>query len=149
MAYLQRYPACVPHFKRVMSRKIELSCRFHTEQDKNECLLMLTNVITLLCSQGLLNDEIYLESRVKSLRKKGTSSRAIQFKLQQKGLLAEDIGDALESNDEESDLSAAITFIRRKKLASKEQIKQLGSLARAGFSFEIARKALELSKLEN
>lgn len=157
LAYLQRFPASIPHFRRVMTRKIDKSCKYHTQQDRDACLSLLEKTIEIFARQGMLNDELYLQGMVNSLRRRGLSIRAIQAKLQQKGLEPEKITDAIRAFDgqedsAEAELAAAVQYMRKKRLGcfgNKEaRDKHLASLARGGFPFDIAQKALSLDDQE-
>ena len=156
LAYLQRFPASTPHFRRVMGRKIDRSCNYHKDQSKEDCIALLEAAIGQFERMGLLNDESYLSGMINSLRRRGLSTQAILSKLGQKGLPQDRVLEALRSHDEESgvanaDLAAATLLTRRKKIgayrrdAESDRNKELAALARAGFGFDIAQKALSLS----
>lgn len=153
--YLQRYTSSVENFRRVMMRKIDKSCRHHTEQDQTACAEMLGRVVDKFIELGLLDDSGYTRGMVTSLRRRGLSTRAIHAKLQAKGLKAENITAQIAEFDEENgrenkseaELHAALVFCRRKRFLpfydGKNPEKSLAALGRAGFSYDIARKALE------
>lgn len=154
LAYLERFPASVPHFRRVMGRKIDKSCNFHKEQDRDACLKMLDTTVATFERQGLLNDAAYTKGMVTSLRRRGLSSRAILYKLQSKGLNEGPIREAINAfdGDDNTDFSAAVQLMRKKRfgcfgtraLEEKERNRQLSAFARAGFGFDLAQKALAL-----
>jgi regulatory protein len=155
LAYLQRFPASTPHFRRVMGRKIDRSCNCHKEQSKEGCLALLESAIAQFERMGLLNDEAYLSGMINSLRRRGLSKQAILSKLGMKGLPQDRVSEALRGYDEDSgvenaDLVAALLLTRRKRLgayrrdAEADRNKELASLARAGFGFDIAQKVLNL-----
>lgn len=160
LAYLQRFTSSIPNFRRVMMRKIDKSCNFHKEQERETCIAHLDATIATFERQGLLNDDAYTQGMVNSLRRRGLSSRAIQAKLQQKGLAADAIMAALavfdgDDNKAEAELIAAVQMTKRKRLGafgkeapeddSNFHNKQLASLARSGFAFDVAQKALALN----
>lgn len=158
LAYLERFPASIPHFRRVMMRKIDKSCNFHKEQERDGCLLLLDATVATFERQGLLNDEAYTMGMVTSLRRRGLSGRAIHFKLMSKGLMAEAIQDALNSFDGDdggsiADFGAAVQLMKKKRYGcfgkqaadEKERNRQMGAFARAGFGFPMAQRALGLS----
>lgn len=153
--YLQRFAASSGHFRTIMMRKIDRSCRHHTEQNREDCIRLLEELIVKFIGLGLLNDESYSRGMVNSLRRRGLSSRAIQAKLAAKNLPAAQIEQALAEHDEdrprtESDLIAAIRFARRKKLGpwSNKNLpeKELATLARAGFPYDIAQRVLQMDR---
>ena len=155
LAYLQRFPASTPHFRRIMGQKINRSCNYHNNQNREECQKMLDTTVETLTRQGLLNDEAYLQGMINSLRRRGLSRQAILSKLQQKGMTQETILQTLIAHDEANgtqnpDLAAAVMLMRRKRLGcfrkdkTEDKNKELASLARAGFGFDIAQKVLAL-----
>lgn len=154
LAYLQRFPSSTAHFKAVMSRRIERSCRQHKDQDKEACLALLEAVTGRFAEMGYLNDELYLRGMVTSLRGRGLSSMAILMKLKQKGLNETEVRDALAvfDDDRDGDLHAALKLCRRKKIGpfAREDAdpahrqKWLAALARGGFSYEQASRALDM-----
>jgi regulatory protein len=156
LAYLEKFPASTMHFQKVMLRKIDRSCRHHQDQNKAHCIALLEKTLQKFMQQGLLNDDLYLQGMVNSLRARGLSRVVIINKLQQKGLKADAIENALKLyNDQkeeiDADFTAAIRFAKRKRLGPFRKIieanknKELGALARAGFSFDIAQKIINLT----
>ncbi len=161
LAYLQRFPASSHHFKFIMRRKIDKSCRHHVEQDREKCLVWLDKLTTKFQDLGLLDDEAYLKGMITSLRRRGLSSMQIKMKLQQKGYNEEDILDELRAHDtqeyrteEKGDIYAAIVYARKRRLGpydldnKKTPEKALASMARAGYSYDIAKKTIEMSEEE-
>ncbi len=155
LAYLQRFPTSTPHFRRIMGRKIDRSCNYHKDQSREVCSAFLETTIATFTRMGLLDDAAYVQGMVNSLRRRGLSRQGILSKLQQKGLGHEAVLQALQTCDEDrgdvpADLAAALLLMRRKKLgpfrkAEADRNKELASLARAGFDFDTAQKALNLS----
>lgn len=156
LAYLQRFPTSTPHFRRIMGRKIDRSCNYHKEQDREACIALLDGAVATFVRMGLLNDDAWLTAMVGSLRRRGLSSQAILSKLQQKGMTQGNILSVLRDLDgsEDAELSAAIRLMRKKRLGcfrkgpDDNRNKELAALARAGFGFDIAQKALSLSSEE-
>ncbi len=158
--YLQRFASSSANFRKIMGRKIDNSCRFHTEQDREDCYKKLDALIVKFIDTDLLDDHGYSRAMVTSMRRRGLSSRAIQAKLFAKGLTGDLIKEALHHYDHqyseeegvEAELRAAITCARKKRLLpfnkEKEIDKSLGSLARAGFSYDIAQKVISMDIAE-
>ena len=145
-----------------MQRKIKKSCKHHEDQDYDTCAALLEDTITTFIDTDLLNDETYTTAKVTSLRRAGKSTRFIIGSLRQKGIPLELTTKALKQHDTlhehtntEAELTAAQNTARKKRLGiyrTKEiapedlqdtKKKDLGKMARAGFSYEIAKKALE------
>lgn len=158
LAYLQRFPASSYHFKTVMMHKIDKSCRYHTAQDRETCEKWLDALVSQFQELGLLDDKAYLKGMVTTYRRRGLSTMQIKLKLGQKGYTADDIQKQIKNydrdefdSDKNGELYAALTFARKKRLGPydiderKTFDKALGAMARAGYSFDIAKKVLELS----
>ncbi len=154
--YLQRYIASSYQFERAMRRKIDRSCYVHTDQDKEECYTWLSAVTKEFQTLGYLNDDAYLKGMLQSLRfSKGLSSRMILVKMRDKGFSEADVMPVLQKLEEENqqingELEAAKRFAQRKKLGPHHPVpprksyeKQLASMARAGFSYDICKRVLE------
>ncbi|NCT41159.1 MAG: RecX family transcriptional regulator [Alphaproteobacteria bacterium] len=161
MYYLERFTASSGHFKTVMARKINKSCYHHKDQDREECLAMLDKVTEDLLKQGYLDDDGYVRGMVTSLRRAGKSKKAIIAKLAQKRVPTSDIEKALEHFDtentedpSEAEFFAAITFARKKRLGpydereKYEDVKALAILARNGYSYDTARRVLNVTEDE-
>lgn len=155
LAYLQRFPTSTAHFRKIMERKIKRSCNYHKDQSLEVCNAFLTQTIVGFERMGLLNDEAYLAGMVHSLRSRGLSTQAILFKLQQKGMPSPMVTNVLKDYDDgehgtDAELVAALTICRKKRLGPYRRVeqcdrnKELAALARSGFSFDIAQKALDM-----
>jgi regulatory protein len=160
--YLQRYATSSGNLRTVLKRKIQRSC-LHHKTDPSEFDAFLETLIGRYISSGLLNDKVYAEGRVNSLRRQGLSAQAIRAKLKLKGLPAAEIDAALtvidESNEaEDSELAAALALTKRKKIGRyrkaplkdpKDGQKEMAALGRAGFSYDVARRALDWKEDED
>ncbi|HEY4221489.1 MAG TPA: RecX family transcriptional regulator, partial [Myxococcota bacterium] len=93
---------------------------------------------------GFLDDARVAAGRVAALHDRGTSKRAIAMKLRQKGVDARTVDEAVASvAGTDSELEAARAYVRRRRLRDKDKQKALASLARQGFSYGVAKRALE------
>ena len=127
----------------------------YKEQLKDDCIALLDATIATFTRMGLLNDDAYLQGIVTSLRRRGLSTQAILSKLSQKGMAQERVFTVLRSHDSEGgfdnpDLAAAVMLLRRKRIGAFrkseefDKQKELAAVARAGFDFDVAQKALAL-----
>ncbi|MBM4282308.1 MAG: RecX family transcriptional regulator [Deltaproteobacteria bacterium] len=97
----------------------------------------------------LVDDARVARARVESGRAAGRSRRALQARLRRDGVDAATAAQALQSVDNDrgggadAELHAGSTWARKKSLASKDRTRALAALARQGFSFDIARRALD------
>ena len=150
--YLKRYAATSSQLQRVLVRKVDRSLKFHGG-DRSEALRWIDELLARLVRSGLLDDEAYAGMKAHSLRASGRSSRMIAQKLRMKGVAADVVAQKLA--DATADLSeeeAARIWARKKRLGpfrtnaqSRQESRQrdLAALARAGFSFGIARKVID------
>jgi regulatory protein len=155
--YLQRFATGTENFRRVMMRKIDRSCRHHADQNREDCIKMVDALIEKFTRSGLLNDETYASGKVASLRRRGESARAIEARLQAKGVRREDIRRALTALHESGgndDFHAALRFARRRRLGPfaagkvRDPEKQMAAFARAGYGYEIAGRVLKTGREE-
>lgn len=150
--YLKRYAATTSQLKRVLLRKVDRSLKFHGG-DRAEALGWVDALLAQLARNGLLNDEAYAEMKAHSLRNSGRSARVIAQKLRMKGVAADVVAQKLAGATAElSEEEAARIWARKKRLGpfrtqahSREENRQrdLAALARAGFSFGIAKKIID------
>ncbi len=158
--YLERFSASKNHFKFVMMRKVKRSCMHHTDQNYEECQKMVDELADKFERLDLLNDEVYARAVITSLRRRGFSRTIIMNKMRMKGIEAERALEELKKideqndNDEDPELQAALRLARKKRIGpyfmgeEEDMKKSLGKLARAGFSYDIARKVLEYEREE-
>ncbi len=155
--YLQRFASSRSNFKRVMMRKIDRSCRAHADQDREGCVALLDAAIEKFAALGLLDDDAYTRASVTSLRARGLSSRAIQAKLESRGIDTGTIKEKLATSGSgeinHDELAAALRLCRKRRMGSftartANNEKSLAALARAGFSYDIAQKALQTERNE-
>jgi regulatory protein len=155
--YLERFSSSSANLRRVMTNKIIKSCYFYQDEDISEKKEWLEDVIKKLERIGYLNDETYTNMKTRSLRYSGNSKRNIMGKLRQKGLSEEMIGLSLEKTDEDlfngedGEVETARHYMKKKRFGKfrtkpeEENTKQkeLASLARAGFSYDICKQVLD------
>ena len=148
---LRRYSASRKRLEEVLLRKVKRVLR--EKGDKagtlDEAKPLIAAVVERMVNAGYLDDQKLAEMKAASLHRQGKSARMIQLKLRQKGLSAALVAENSKSTPE-SELEAARTMAKKKKLgvhgpeATREERrrKELGVLVRAGFSFDVAKRAL-------
>ncbi|MCB9595919.1 MAG: RecX family transcriptional regulator [Sandaracinaceae bacterium] len=135
--YMERHGGTEARVRRILSLRLSRSREAHGEPSREDGEQMLDALVAKLARLGYLDDARFARSRARALRQKGKSTRAIQSALMRLGVSSELAQDAIEGDD----LEAARTFVRRRGLGGGE--KDLAKLARAGFSYDVARRALE------
>ena len=157
--YLQRFAAGSAHFRRVMLRKVDRSCRHHADQDREACLVLLDALVEKFIRSGLLDDVAYVNGSVASHRRRGLSARAIEARMAAKGVSPALVKNAMQGSDGnvETEFIAALRLSRRKRLGpfglSRDEPgqppdKSLATLARAGFDYATASRALGMTRDE-
>jgi regulatory protein len=153
--YLERFSASISQFRKVMTRKIDLSCRDHPEQNKQICMSMLDKVVEKFEHLGYLNDNNYGRILVSSLQNKGVSHTRLLITLRLKGLSEDIIEQIVPERDADLDRKAAIRWAKKKRLGpfairirENDLNRSLSSLARAGFDYDIAKWVMSLDLRE-
>jgi regulatory protein len=108
-------------------------------------------VVARFVEVGLVNDAAFASARAQRLARDGRSSRAIAAHLAAKGVAADTAREAV-SDDPRVELAAALTHARKKRIGpfAREETtrearqKHLAAMARAGFSFSVAERALRM-----
>ena len=154
--YLSRYATSAENLRRVMMRKVLRSAKHHGT-DVEDGAANIEAMIMRFLGAGLLDDGAYAKTRAESLHRRGNSARVIRGKLRQKGVGDNDIRAALDAlgddleDGRDPEMAAAVTLAKRRRLgpyfngtvADDTREKHLAALARAGFSYDIARRVVD------
>ncbi len=149
--YLNKYPASSAHFLIVMTRKIDRSCYDHPDQDREKWIIHVRDtVIPYFEKLGFLNDELLAKGLFNSFQNKGFSKAKIKSRMIQKSIPSELVSALFDNGFNDKD--AVLQFAKKKKIGKYRQTpyadfqdkqKDLGKLARAGFSYDIAMSVFE------
>ena len=135
--YLERYDASSYKLRCVLQRRL---AKARLEQPvPAEAPEWIEKIITEMVGLGYINDKRFTENFVRRLSEAGKSRSFIRTKLKLAGIEEEEIQEALSDTDE---LASARLMVQKKHLGHDFK-KDLARLAHAGFSYEIAREALE------
>ena len=151
--YLDRYASSTANLRRILMAKVERSVRAH-DTDRAEGTATVEALLTDFARDGVLDDARYAVGRVLALYRRGASTRAIRARLATKGVAREHIDHAIAAlRDEtaEPDFNAALTFARRRRLGpyrpqsarADHRTRDLASLGRQGFSYDVARRIID------
>ncbi len=155
--HLARYAATEVGLARVLGRKVDRWARLNVVEAGDEAAGMaalkrakaaIPGVISKLKVAGVLDDGAFAAARAKRLTREGKSRRGALAHLAAKGVTAGVAGEAL-AEDPERELAAACAYLRRRRagpFGEVPELKILGAMARAGFSQEVARRALRLDR---
>ncbi len=153
LRYLNRFDASAEKLERYLGKVARRA------KNRDQLLPEIPILIERYRGSGLIDDRRFAEARARSLRERGASKRLIQQKLAVQGV-PRDIVDAVLGAEREAgrggegELEAAIAYVRRKRLGAHrpaeqqalERRRDLARLARQGFDYETALRALALGR---
>jgi len=162
--YLERFDSSAANLRRVLLRRIKKHARGEPV-DQGRAAEIIDALLARYQASHLLDDKRYARALATSLRARGASRRAIISKLRVRGVSLAHAQAALEAVDTEAvetqaadaELAAAIALVRKRRMGphrpeaerEAEQRRDLSRLARAGFSFDIARRALRADEVDD
>lgn len=114
-------------------------------------------VVQKFVSAGLLDDKAFAQTKARSLHRRGMSGRLTRQRLRVAGVDGDTVDEAMAGLDDElgvdpagRELQAAAAFARRRRLGpwrakdrDENRTRDLASLARAGFAYDLARKVID------
>jgi regulatory protein len=144
--YLSKYSSSKKNLEFILKKKIrrlsdEKQIRFHLY---NEIQIIIEKLEKL----NLINDQVFVESKIQSLQYQAKSQNYIKQYLLQKGIdkqLIEEQISLFYENNKNLEKENALKFAKKRNLLDKDQDyqKKLSKLARAGFSYDIAKEILK------
>ena len=144
--YLSKYSSSKKHLEYILKKKI----RRLTEEKKirYELYQEIKNITYKLEHQKLLNDSLFIESKINSLVTQAKSKNYIKQYLIRKGVenkLADQQISTLYKKNINLEKDNALKFAKKRNLLNDNNDfeKKLSKMARAGFSYEIAKEILK------
>ena len=128
-------------------------------KSKKEVTALIDEIVSNLEKNRILNDEMYSDSKARMFLRRGYSLNKINQSLRNKGIdgkFIEQSLDKIRENEIEPDFVSALKLCKRRRIgplrpeANRELFykKDMGILARGGFSFELSKRVLDLEKKE-
>lgn len=164
LAHLARFAATELGLVRVLHRRVDRWAR--RAQDEGQASEAIAAAITAaraeiveiarrLTAAGAVDDAAFAASRSRRLSHAGRSQRAILAHLAERGVAPETARAVFEEAPPD-DLAAALGHLRRRRAGpfaatapdAPARMKALGALARAGFSHDVASRALDMDPVE-
>ena len=156
-SYLEKYSPSKQQlkthlYKKTIKKKLNIS-------SKKEIFNLIDSIISTLVEKKFLSDEFYSDSRSKVYLRKGYSLNKINQSLRSKGISNVYIKKSIDKIKEdkiEPDFVSALKLCKRRRIgairpASNRELfykKDMGILARGGFSFELSKRVLNLDEKE-
>ena len=142
--YLSKYSSSKTNLERILRNKIRR--KKIEKKEKFTLYNSIPEIIKKLEKNNFINDYNYATSKVNTLISNGKSKIFIKnylFKKEIDEKLSSDIFAELDEEDVNWEIKSARIFARKKNLKNNNNEKNLSKMARAGFSYEIAKKILE------
>ena len=128
-------------------------------KSKKEVTSIIDKIILNLESNKFLNDEMYSDSKARMFLRRGYSLNKINQSLRNKGIEDKFVRQSIEKIKEdqiEPDFVSALKLCKRRRIGpirpeSNRELfykKDMGILARGGFSFDLSKRVLELETEE-
>ena len=144
--YLSKYSSSKKNLEFILKKKI----RRLSEEKKIRFQLYneIQFIIEKLEKLNLINDQVFVESKIQSLQYQAKSKNYIKQYLLQKGIdkqLIEEQISLFYENNKNLEKENALKFAKKRNLINNDQDyqKKLSKLARAGFSYDIAKEILK------
>ena len=154
-----RFPGSVQRMRQYLVTKMREAITAG-EAQSSDAGTWIEGVVATLLRVRLLDDDAFAAARASTLQRRGRATSFITRDLARQGLARTAIESAVASLEvtpgESPDLQAAVRLAKKKKLGPfaslpltpRDRQRHLATLARAGFSFDLARRVLEASSPE-
>ena len=157
-SYLEKYNPSKQQLKVFLLKKYLLKIK--GTKSKKEVTSIIDEIITNLEKNKLLNDEMYSDSKARIFLRRGYSLNKINQSLRNKGIEDKYVKQSIEKikeNEIEPDFVSALKLCKRRRIGplrpeSNRELfykKDMGILARGGFSFDLSKRVLDLDAKKN
>ena len=156
-SYIEKYSPSKQQTKTYLLKKYLK--KFQGSRQKKEVSEIINNIVSNLEKSHFLNDSFYSDSKARMLFRRGYSLNKIGHSLRSKGIEQKNIKLSLEkirNEKSDPDFVSAMKICKKRRIgpirpeANRELFykKDMGILARAGFSYEISKKILSMTQKE-
>ena len=156
-SYLEKYNPSKQQLKVYLLKKYLLKIKGN--RSKKEVSAIIDEIILNLEKNKILNDEMYSDSKARMFLKRGYSLNKINQSLRSKGIEDKYVKqsiDKIKENEIEPDFVSALKLCKRRRIGplrpeSNRELfykKDMGILARGGFSFDLSKRVLDLDTQE-
>jgi regulatory protein len=163
--HVERFATTASQLQRVLVRRSERAARAHGGE-RAEFTAWAEEIVTRMVRDGIVDDARYAADRTASLRRLDKSPGKIRNLLRAKGVDRKIIDEVLAETavtitGEDAALEAAVAYARRRRLGPfgeqiedadmkrKKATKDLSALARAGFTYDIAKRIVGAASIED
>ena len=155
--YLEKYSPSKQQLRTYLLKKI---IKINQKaSSKKETFNLIDTVISSLVDQNLLSDKYYSDAKSKAYLRRGYSINKIRYSLIKKGINEKYIKESIskiKENESNPDFFSAIKICKKRRIGpTRDQNnrsifykKDISILARSGFSYEVSKKILDMTKEE-
>ena len=155
--YIEKYSPSKQQIKVYLLKKY--LTKIKGTQTKREVSNIIDEIVLNLEKHKLINDELYSDSKARTFLRRGYSLNKINQSLRNKGIDNKFIKQSIDKIKEdkiEPDFVSALKLCKRRRIgpirpqANRELFykKDMGILARGGFSFELSKRVLNIETQE-
>tara|TARA_Y100001935_G_C17254908_1_gene483095 strand:- start:677 stop:1237 length:561 start_codon:yes stop_codon:yes gene_type:complete len=155
--YLEKYNPSKQQLKVYLLKKY--LTKIKGNKSKREVTAIIDEIVSNLEKNKILNDEMYSDSKARMFLRRGYSLNKINQSLRKKGIEDKFVKLSIEKIKEdkiEPDFVSALKLCKRRRIGpirpsnNRELFykKDMGILARGGFSFELSKRVLDLDSDE-
>ncbi len=156
-SYIEKYNPSKQQTKTYLLKKYLK--KFQGSKAKKEITEIIDKIVSNLEKGHFLNDSLYSDSRARMLFRRGYSLNKISYSLKNKGIEQKNIQLSLEKIKNEKpdpDFVSAMKICKKRRIGptrpeSNRELfykKDMGILARSGFSYDISKKILSMTQKE-
>ena len=156
-SYLEKYSPSKQQLKVYLLKKY--LTKIKGTKSKKEVTSIIDEIIMNLEKNKIVNDELYSDSKARMFLRRGYSLNKINQSLRHKGIDSKYIKQSIDKIKEdqiEPDFVSALKLCKRRRIgpvrpqANRELFykKDMGILARGGFSFDLSKRVLNLESDE-
>ena len=153
-SYLEKYNPSKQQLKVYLLKKY--LTKIKGNKSKKDVSSIIDHIINNLEKNKLLNDEMYSDAKARMFLRRGYSLNKINQSLRKKGIEEKYVKQSIEKIKEdqiEPDFVSALKLCKKRRIGplrpenNRELFykKDMGILARGGFSFELSKRVLELA----
>ena len=156
-SYLEKYSPSKQQLKVYLMKKY--LTKIKGSKSKKDVTSIIDEIVSNLERNSILNDKMYSDSKARMFLRRGYSLNKINQSLRNKGIDSNYIKqsiDKIKQDQIEPDFVSALKLCKRRRIGPLRPNdnrklfykKDMGILARGGFSFDLSKRVLDLEKSE-
>ena len=154
--HLERYPSSAEGLRRMLERRVA-KAKIAEAPIVVNVKGVIAEIVAKFVAAGVIDDKAFAQTKARALHRRGTSGRLTRQKLKLAGVDPDTLDQAMAGLDQELDTDprqrewkAAAALARRRRLGpfrakerKEHRNRDLATMARAGFDYELARRVID------